>query len=188
MELPEQFSKFIAAVIDMGIIGLNLEDTNHRTGTFNDLTAQVDLIKRARQVADEKGVPLFINARTDGMELVEGDLDKKVEVCVARAEAYTAAGADGIFVPFVSDLEAIQQLKEAISLPLNILMSEGLGLQRLRTLKVNRISVGSKPMVATLSHLKKIAKQMLKGDDWSALMVKDTNYPEINNFFTPNKD
>lgn len=179
----DKFSEFIRAVIDAGAVGINLEDGNHRTGAMSDINHQIVEIKLVKEIAKQKGVDLFLNARTDAMMRAPGDLDAKIEVCIARANAFEKAGADGIFIPFVSEIETVARLKDAIGLPLNILIADTLDIAALKDLKVNRISVGGKPFLAAMNLLTKIAGELKEGNDWPSLFVKEPTYGEMNGWF-----
>ena len=83
---------------------------------------------------------VFVNARTDTYWLGRPSLDETLE----RAQAYVDAGADGIFVPGVTDEREIAALAEALPVPLNVLFSpDTLTVPRLAELGVARISTGS---------------------------------------------
>lgn len=182
-ENDEDFFEFIREVIKAGVVGINLEDSNPKTGKLDSVEVQTNRIKLAKEAGRTLGVNLFVNARTDAIEKAEGDMQARIQEAIYRAKVWEEAGADGIFVPFISDIEVIAQLKKGINLPLNILMDKNLKVADLRNLKINRISTGSKPFIATMGLLKKISSDLLTGDDWSTLFTDDINYPEINNWF-----
>lgn len=179
----KKLSQFFSDVIDAGAVGINIED-RCSGGVQCDMEYQMDVIALAKEVGEQKGINLFVNARTDSMAFVFGDLRTKVEVSIRRAHAFAEAGADGIFIPFVNNMEVVSQLKKEIQLPLNILMEKSLSISELRKLKVNRISVGSKPILATLSLLKTISDELRNGDNWSSILDNaSTSYKEVNDWF-----
>jgi 2-methylisocitrate lyase-like PEP mutase family enzyme len=178
----DKFSKFIAGVIEAGAVGINLEDSDAQTQQLNDMHQQVLKIKSAKDAAKQKGVNLFVNARTDAMA-ESGDIENKMQQCIERAKEYEAAGADGIFIPFVKEMETASRLKKAVSLPLNILMTDTLDVAALRKIKVNRVSVGSKTILATMSLLKNISKELREGNNWPSLFVQEPGYDQMNDWF-----
>jgi len=119
----------VAAYVDrLGpVAGVNLEDQLADPAHF----AQVLVAVTAHEV--------FINARIDTYWLGDGGVDATLE----RAEHYTHAGADGIFVPGVKDEGEIARLAEALPVPLNVLFLPGMTVRRLAELGVARISTGS---------------------------------------------
>ncbi|MCO6497258.1 MAG: isocitrate lyase/phosphoenolpyruvate mutase family protein [Chitinophagaceae bacterium] len=179
----DKFYQFICDVIEAGIVGINLEDADSKAGGMRDQDKQLELIRLARKAGNDKGVNIYINARTDAYERAAGDLDARIQACIDRAKAFEGAGADGIFVPFTKEMETIAKLKQGISLPLNILISNTLDVAGLRKLKVNRVTVGGKPILATLHTLRKVAESLKAGDDWSPLFVPGPTYPEVNAWF-----
>ncbi|NUS77072.1 MAG: isocitrate lyase/phosphoenolpyruvate mutase family protein, partial [Streptomyces sp.] len=81
---------------------------------------------------------LFVNARTDTYWLSEG------QDTFRRLDAYQQAGADGVFVPGLSDPAAIGALVDRLDVPLNILYSPtGPTVRHLADLGVRRVSLGS---------------------------------------------
>ncbi|MBW7868755.1 MAG: isocitrate lyase/phosphoenolpyruvate mutase family protein [Brumimicrobium sp.] len=179
----KEFAQFFASLMDIGVTGINIEDSHTRTKTLDNIKEQQDKISLIKSLAKDKGMQLFINARIDTLEYTEGDLQTKIQASVARAKAYQEAGADCIFVPFVEDMHTAQQLKEQIELPLNILAERSLDIAGLKTLHINRISTGSKPMMASLNLLKKAAHELKTDNIWETLMQNNTGYYEINNHF-----
>ncbi len=70
---PEDVAQTIRSVIDVGAVGVNLEDN---TGTFHQLlpqNVQVERIRAAREAAGDAGLPLVINARTDAFLFQVGE-------------------------------------------------------------------------------------------------------------------
>lgn len=183
-DAPGKLSSFFADVIDAGAIGINLEDSSrHQTGDIISIEDQITRIKIARETAEKKGINLFINARTDVMVHTGWELGKKIDVCIKRVDAFKTAGADGAFIPFVYDMEVVRTLKKDIKLPLNILATETLDVNELRKLKVNRLSVGSRPILATMNLLMKIAQEMRLGNYWPTLFTRNFTYAEVNDWF-----
>ena len=179
----DKYSKFISNVIEAGAVGINLEDGDSKTRRLVDINLQIKKLKSVKEISKQKGVNLFLNARTDAIELAKGDLKTKIQVCIERANEFEEAGADGIFIPFIKEIETVAELKKAIKLPLNILINDLLNIAELRKLKVNRVSVGGKPMLASLNILRVIARELKNENDWHSLFVKDPNYPQVNNWF-----
>ncbi len=83
---------------------------------------------------------LLVNARTDVFLFGLGGLDD----VLVRAEAYAAAGADGLFVPGLLDLDALAALCARSPLPVNAMaVAGGPGVAELAAAGVRRISVGT---------------------------------------------
>ncbi len=179
----ESFANFISSVIEVGAVGINLEDSNPKTNILNDIEHQVKLIEIARKVSNEMKVNLFINARVDGFTLQNESLQDKINICINRAKFYEKAGANGIFVPFVSEIETVAELKAFINLPLNILITNTMEVVELKRLKVNRISIGGKLILSAMNNIKNVATEIKGTDNWDSLFVDELNYNHVNNYF-----
>ena len=99
---PGEVGRTIERSIEAGAVGCNLEDSEPATGALRPIAEQVERIAHARKAADAKQVPYFINARSD-VYFSRGTSSESDEARLAmvleRAKAYSAAGADGLFVP-----------------------------------------------------------------------------------------
>lgn len=123
---PGETADSIERVIRAGAIGINLEDG--LVGGRRELAsadAHARKIAKIRQRADELGVPLFINARTDPYLLKFGDAPACLAEAMRRERLYRDAGADGVFVPGMVDLEAIATLAQSTPLPVNVMAIDG---------------------------------------------------------------
>lgn len=176
----EGFRRFVGRLLETGAVGINLEDGSAKTRSLAGTDLQQRLIRAVREVAAEKDRDVFINARTDAMMYASGEKEDRIREALARAGAFEEAGADGIFVPFVTDMDTVAALKQGIRLPLNILADEHLDVDGLRRLGVNRISTGSKPILATLSLLREIAAELRGEGTWKKLYSDGITYREAN--------
>jgi 2-methylisocitrate lyase-like PEP mutase family enzyme len=173
VELGETIRKVIAA----GAVGINLEDGRRDAGLH------ARKVEAARKAADATGVPLFINARVDVYlkKLAEGQA--AYAETLARAQAYQAAGADGIFVPGPSEPDLIGRLAGEIRLPLNIMLLPGLPTaDRLQALGVRRLSSGGAPFAAAYGPLVKAAAAYL-ADGSADAFAERASLPNLNKRF-----
>ncbi|TRV79829.1 isocitrate lyase/phosphoenolpyruvate mutase family protein [Streptomyces sp. 130] len=131
---PAEVAVFARRLYEAGAAGINLED-----GRADGTLAPVEL-HAAKIAAVKEAVPgLFVNARTDTYWLGLGQ-----ERTAARLAVYEQAGADGVFVPGLSDRAGIAELTAVLSAPLNVLYSPaGPGIAELSALGVRRVSLGS---------------------------------------------
>ena len=84
-----QLAANIVKLLDLGIIGINFEDRVVKGKGLYDIDRQAKRIATIRQAAEQKGIPLFINARTDIFLGNGNDVDEALR----RSQAYAAAGA-----------------------------------------------------------------------------------------------
>ncbi|WAS90644.1 isocitrate lyase/PEP mutase family protein [Nannocystis punicea] len=152
----------IGRLLDLGIVGVNFEDrVAGETGMYG-IDRQVRRIAVLRRVADQKGVPLFINARTDLFLGRGGDPAKSIGEALDRGKAYAAAGASGFFVPGLLDEPSIARICDSVSLPVNI-MQDGMSSNgRWAGLGVARISYGATPYINAMKTLENQAGSALR--------------------------
>jgi 2-methylisocitrate lyase-like PEP mutase family enzyme len=161
---PRSVGETAAALIDVGAVGVNLEDGS---GPPDLLCRKVEEV---RQRALQRGVPMFINARTDVFLRPLTPEDERLAEAIARARLYANAGADGIFVPGVTDADAIARLAREISLPLNVMARPGLPSgPELQRLGVRRLSAATWFARVSLQALSESATKFLATADSDAL-------------------
>jgi len=134
----------INKVIDAGVAGINIEDSVGKEGSLRNIKEQAERIRTVREVSEERGLHLVINARIDCF-LSDADkpIEEVIEEAVKRADAYCEAGADCVYPIGVLDLETIKALRSAIRSPVNILGSHRtVPLKTLQDLGVNRVTFG----------------------------------------------
>jgi 2-methylisocitrate lyase-like PEP mutase family enzyme len=162
-ELAETVRKVIAA----GAVGVNFEDSGGQP--LIGVDEQARRIGVVRRTAENAGINLFINARTDTY-LSGGFPDSAYEETLRRAEAYLAAGASGIFVPGVQDLHVLHDLSRRIDAPLNALASLGApSVGELHDAGVRRISIGGNTAKAAYATVFRVAQDVLGDGNWSEL-------------------
>ena len=139
----------LAAVIQAGAIGCNLEDPLPGGQGLRAIEDQCARLAAARASAERAGLPLFfLNARTDSFlkTPVEQHDEAMVDAALERARAYAGAGASGLFVPGLADERLIARVCERSPLPVNILVRPHTPPRaRLASLGVARISHGPGP-------------------------------------------
>lgn len=129
-------------LVEIGIAGINLEDS--MPGEQKTLKSIPDfqlLISSISERFNRKGMKIFINARTDAFLLnIPNPLDESIK----RVKAYEEAGANGVFVPLLTDETGIRQVVNSTNLPLNVLAWHALpDFEKLSALGVKRVSLGS---------------------------------------------
>ena len=148
----------IARVLDLGIVGVNFEDRVVNGQGLYAVARQAKRIATLRKAADEKDIPLFINARTD-VFFQDGDPHRLIDDVLKRAEAYAEAGASGFFIPGLLDDALIGRICKSVVLPVNVMVMGGVpSNKRLTELGVARISYGPIAYVDAMNALKENAK------------------------------
>ena len=143
---PDEIAANVARVIAAGAVGINFEDQVVRGDGLHPVAAQVARIAAIRQAAENAGVPLFLNARTDVFLKAATGHDRLLEEALARLDAYAAAGADGVFAPGLTDDVLIAELCRRSSRPVNVMMRGPLtSVGHVAGLGVARASFGPAP-------------------------------------------
>ncbi|MGW5291964.1 isocitrate lyase/PEP mutase family protein [Streptomyces bacillaris] len=134
----------IAGLVEIGGVGLNIEDTVHSEGGRVRTTQEhAGFIADLRAAADASGVPVWINGRTDLFIYAEdaaGVLDEAIE----RLRAMEQAGADSVYpVKIQDDDELLKAVTAAVSVPVNSTAHPVKhDLERFRSLGVGRVTYG----------------------------------------------
>ncbi|XKK62404.1 isocitrate lyase/phosphoenolpyruvate mutase family protein [Streptomyces sp. ARC32] len=127
---PDEVGELARQLAAVGAVGINLEDA---LGPAARHAAKIAAVRRAAP-------GLFVNARTDTYWSGDGDWSDTLR----RLDAYREAGADGVFVPGLTDPARIASLTARFDVPLNILYTPaGPALAHLADLGVARVSLGS---------------------------------------------
>lgn len=174
---PESLANNIEKLLDLGIAGINLEDTDRRSNTLYSTESQTARINKIRMVADNKGIPLFINARTD-LVFRERYLTANAlfEELFNKAKAYTAAGANGFFPIGLTDINVIRRLAKAIKVPLNILAFPGVPpLHELQSAGVRRVSTGPGLMKVAIHALQQALVHVKSDEGFDTISNIDVN-------------
>jgi 2-methylisocitrate lyase-like PEP mutase family enzyme len=153
----------VSRLLDLGVIGINFEDRIVKGAGLYDIDRQARRIAAIRKTAKDKGIDLFINARTDVFFEHHEHPAQAVNEALDRANAYAAAGASGFFVPGLVDDALIGRICEGASLPVNVMVMEGVPSNaRLAELGVARISYGAIPYIRATKTLEQETRTALK--------------------------
>ena len=142
-------AELVARLLDAGIAGCNLEDSDRASGLLNEPERQADYLAAVRAAA---GAELVINARVDvyvrqpaGRPAAATDparMQAATDDAVARANWYLAAGADCAY-PILAPTAAVAELVQRTDGPVNVmLLPGGPSVAELTGLGVARITFG----------------------------------------------
>jgi 2-methylisocitrate lyase-like PEP mutase family enzyme len=186
-QTPAEVSATVRALLELGVVGVNIED-GVTPGTTELVPPDVltEKISAIRAVAEEAGVRLFINARTDTYFVPADDPVARYEDTVRRAQMYVAAGADGVFVPGLESLDEMTRMTRVLPRPLNIYAGyAGLPpVDELRRAGVRRVSLGCGPFQAALALAGRIATETLNGGTYTAMTTDMLSAREVNSLFS----
>lgn len=177
---PDAVAETICGLIDVGAVGINLEDGDAGPDL---LCAKIERIKRA---SARLGVALYLNARTDVYLRGLAPDERRVEETLARAARYRDAGADGLFVPGLSDEASVRAIAAGCGLPLNLLARPALpDARELERWGVRRLSAGSDIAQSVFARAGELAAEFLRDGDSRPLSAQATPYPQLNALFEP---
>jgi 2-methylisocitrate lyase-like PEP mutase family enzyme len=145
--------RLVERVLDAGAVGINVEDTLHSQGRLREVAEHADYIGALRAAADQAGVELVINARTDAFMGRIVTFDDPLAEAVRRLQACEAAGARCVYPVRVPDAETLRSLLSEMSGPVNITAHPVDGapsgsLEELQAAGVQRITFGPLLMAA----------------------------------------
>ena len=133
----------IEKLLQMGAAGINIEDSVMKDGKRQlvDPTRFAKIIRGIRTFLSERDAAFFVNVRVDTyITKQEQPLDETLK----RIKKYEDAGADGVFVPFLTDQEEIRKVVQSTSLPLNVYLRPNFpAFDVLAEMGVKRISYGT---------------------------------------------
>lgn len=156
-------AELVERVLDAGAVGINVEDTLHGEGRMRSLQGHADYIGALRAAADEAGVDLVINARTDAFLQKTEVFDDPLAEAIRRLQACEAAGARCVYPVRAPDADAVRTLLAELSGPVNVIAhpvngSAAGSLDDLRALGVHRVSFGPLLQMALTDPLQRLVK------------------------------
>jgi 2-methylisocitrate lyase-like PEP mutase family enzyme len=107
-------------LLDVGGVGLNIEDTVHSEGgRLRSTQEHADYVAGLRAAADKAGVAVWINGRTD--LFVHADTAEAVaDEAIARLQALVQAGANSVYPVRIQDNDdLITSVVSALPVPVN---------------------------------------------------------------------
>lgn len=137
-------SRLIEGLLGVGAVGLNIEDTVHSEGgRLRSSAEHAELVGALRAAADDAGVHVVVNARTDLFLRKDGADSDRVQRAIARLTDAADAGADVLYPVGRHDPETLRLLAGELPLPINaIAIPEADDPASFGPLGVGRISFG----------------------------------------------
>jgi 2-methylisocitrate lyase-like PEP mutase family enzyme len=137
-------SALVEALMEAGVAGCNLEDTDHAAKALTDTAEQAARLAAVCAEAAARGYGLVVNARIDvflaNRDRPQPDL---LEEALERTRAYFEAGADCVYPILLRDREATAHFVAAAGGPVNLLaLPQGPTVAELADLGVARVSYG----------------------------------------------
>ena len=163
---PRDVATTVEAAIAAGLAGIGIEDTSGDPS--NPIRKFDDAVERVRHAAKVAKGKIVLTGRTDNFLQGRPDLEDTIKRLVAFAEV----GADVLYAPYPSDMDAVRAIVKAVApKPVNIVvgtMSGTLPWSELQKAGVKRVSMGAALYTRVMGDLRKAALQLSKGDLASA--------------------
>ncbi len=163
---PRDVATTVEAAIAAGLAGIGIEDTSGDPS--NPIRKFDDAVERVRHAAKVAKGKIVLTGRTDNFLQGRPDLEDTIKRLVAFAEV----GADVLYAPYPSDMDAVRAIVKAVApKPVNIVvgtMSGTLPWSELQKAGVKRVSMGVALYTRVMGDLRKAALQLSKGDLASA--------------------
>jgi 2-methylisocitrate lyase-like PEP mutase family enzyme len=155
--------KNIKKLLDIGIAGINFEDSRHDDDQLISVEEQCEKISIIKKVAKENGASLFINARADVfIKMKHLSDEEKLSEAILRGKAYKEAGADGFYPIILKKERDIKILIKEVGLPVNILLLPGVpDFEILKKIGVSRVSLGPGFLKIAINAMNNVAKKLL---------------------------
>jgi 2-methylisocitrate lyase-like PEP mutase family enzyme len=176
--------KNITLLIEAGIVGVNIEDSEIGTRKLFPVDTQCSRIRTIRKTADELNFPLFINARTDVMLQPDAEMpgDPDLEELLKRGLAYKEAGADCFYPIALKNQDHIRQLATQLPFPINILTVPGIpNLSQLHAMGVSRVSLGPSFLKIAIRAMRDLAIRLKDNDGLSLITENEITTEYIKN-------
>ena len=133
-DAPGGIAVTVTMLADAGAAGCSIEDYDPAADRILDLDTAAERVAIAAEAA-----PLVLTARAENHLHGVDDLDDTI----ARLVAYREAGADVVYAPGLSTLDAIERVVREVGVPVNVLaLPSGPSVAELETAGVRRVSTG----------------------------------------------
>ncbi|MFC9795500.1 isocitrate lyase/phosphoenolpyruvate mutase family protein [Streptomyces sp. NPDC127584] len=150
----------IAGLTGVGGVGLNLEDTVHsQDGRVRSTKEHAVFVEGLRAAADDAGIPVWLNGRTD-LFLGAEDPSQVLPEVVERLRALQQAGADSVYPVGIQDDDSLlAAVVEAVTVPVNATAHPVKhDVERFRRLGIGRITYGPLLQFAMTDAMKDMLK------------------------------
>jgi methylisocitrate lyase len=138
---PDGVAASVGRAARTGIAGVSVEDfSGDPAEPLFDIGLAVERIRAARAAIDDSGTGVVLTARSEGFVWDRPDLGETVR----RLQAYAEAGADCLYAPWITSLDHVAAIVDAVApKPVNLLIHTPFAtVADAARLGVRRISVG----------------------------------------------
>ena len=167
---PEDAASAIERAAEAGAVGGSIEDWDP-SGRLYETAEAAERVAAASEVAKRLGFPFMLTARAENHLHGKPDLDDTI----ARLQAYEASGADVLYAPGLTSIEAIQAVCSGVQRPVNVLAVPALSVSDLARAGAQRISVGGRLTWVAVHAMRAAAEAIRDEGSFAALGVPSPN-------------
>lgn len=166
-DAPDVVEETVRLAAEIGLAGISIEDMSLPDTQPYGFELAVERIQAACAAAKALPSDFVLVARADGYMHGLYDLEESIK----RIQAFEAAGADCVYVPYLNTLENVKKVCDSVSVPVNVGISsvENLSLADFANAGAARISLGMAMTTAASTTLHKISSSMFGQGDFSGL-------------------
>ena len=166
-DAPDIVAETVRLSAEIGLAGISIEDMSFPDIQPYGFDLAVERIKAASAAARALPDDFVLVARADGFMHGLYDLDESIK----RIQAFEAAGADCVYVPYLQDLATVTKVCSSVKIPVNVGITtvENVSLQAFANAGAARISLGMAMATATHSILHDLSTSMFQRGDFAKL-------------------
>lgn len=166
-DAPDVVAETVNFSAEIGLAGISIEDIAPADAQPYGFDLAVERIQAASASAKALPKDFVLVARADGFMYGIYDLDESIR----RIQAFEAAGADCVYVPYLNDLQTVKKVCDSVSIPVNVGITsvENVSLQDFANAGAARISLGMAMATATHSILHNLSTSMFERGDFTGL-------------------
>lgn len=166
---PARVGATIVRIAEAGAVGGSIEDwSGGESRRIYDFEHAVERVHAAAEAARSLGFPFTLTARAENLLRGRNDLDDTIR----RLQAYARAGADVLYAPGLTTLDAVRQVTGAVDKPVNVLAPpiRGASLAQLAAAGAKRVSIGGALARLAIGALLRAGREMRDAGtfDWTA--------------------
>jgi 2-methylisocitrate lyase-like PEP mutase family enzyme len=168
---PREIARHIWELAALGVVGINLEDSVSENGSRKQLSPEAfsETLRTVRRLCDKQQVKVFLNIRTDTYLLGTAN---PLTATLQRLRLYEAAGADGLFVPGLTNLTETRDICRATLLPVNVMALPALSdFAAMAAAGVRRISMGNFLFEALARQQTQLSQQIQQNQVFTSLFA-----------------
>jgi 2-methylisocitrate lyase-like PEP mutase family enzyme len=182
---PETCSETVRFASSIGLAGGSIEDaTGHPSVPIYDFQLAVERVEAAAETAQTH--QFLLTARAENFLHGRPNLEDTIR----RLQAFADAGADVLYAPGLTSLEAIREVCASVSKPVNVLMGlkgATFSVEELAAAGVKRISVGGSFARAALGGFLRAAREVKEKGTFT-YATEAVSHDEISNYMAATQE